>query len=608
MLWRRKKIEDFDLEIWGDRARVLDPGRGGEAHAEVSLPISEEDLTDTRWAGRVCRDLRTSAAKPCDLPETIGRELFKAVFGDKIRVAWLQRLADAKQAGRNLRLRLHLLAPELWDLPWELLYDPGDFFLATQTSTPVVRYVELADPVRPLRARLPIRVLAVAAHPREAGPLAIADEIEALKRSLKDLEDGGLLEIDLLEGATRSRLRRKLDEKVFHILHFIGHGTFDADRRAGALLLEGEAGESDAMSAQELSVLLGDHRELRLVVLNVCQGARRNVSDPFSGLAQGLIQRGLPAVVAMQCAISDEAAIVFSQTFYESLARREPIDRAITLARRAMFTDGFATEWAVPVLATRSARCQIFDLTWWEEVLELMRGLLNRWKYLIPILFVLGGLGAWFQLFGRRWIDPNPYWALSNPSECPGPPGLSIAFVKVEPPGRAPFCMGRTEITQHQWRKILGKPPTRRQGGGLPVVRVSWNDTRAFLAELNRRDPAGRYRLPTGEEWGYAAKGGVENPPPASSRTANCANKEEPDGFEDTAPVASYPPNPLGFYDMLGNASEWVSDGPAPGKKTRRGGGFNNALRNCSADSESVLDSGKRPGDAGFRIVREPVR
>jgi hypothetical protein len=284
------------------------------------------------------------------------------------------------------------------------------------------------------------------------------------------------------------------------------------------------------------------------------------------------------------------------------------MDRAVTLARNAMFTESLSPEWGSPVLATRSPDCQIFALTWWRELLELTNWMVRKGKYVLAVLIVLGALGGWFQLYGRRWIDTNPYWKLHNPSDCPSPSKVSIAFVKVEPPGKAPFCMSRFEITQHQWRKIVGKPPTRRKGAGLPVVRISWNDTRRFLGRLNRLDPASQYRLPTGEEWEYAARGGEADPPPASSETANCSNKEDPDGFEDTAPVGSYQPNLLGLCDMLGNASEWVSDSRNDGKKIRRGGGFNNAMKNCSVEKESALDPDRRPNDAGFRIVREPVK
>jgi hypothetical protein len=601
--------DDFDLLIEESRVRVLEPENGPGPYVELSRPFPEDALAGTLNPGNPCRDVMSNPPVSQKELSEIGASLFKAVFAGEILAAWRSRLKEAAKEKRPLRLRLHLPlegSSDPWAWPWELLHDQN--FLALFPSTPVVRYVESEGFRQPLRVRPPIRVLVVTAHPKKLENLAIHEEMGELDRTLGSLEDSEWVEMEQLEGATRERLRRKLAEKTFHILHFIGHGAFDPEARGGALLLEGEGGEPDAMPAQELSVLLGAHPDLRLVVLNVCHGARGNAANPFSGLAQSLIVGGLPAVVAMQSSISDAAALCFSRTFYESMARREPLDRAVSLARNAMFMHGHTPDWAAPILATRSPNCRIFDLTWWEEAWEFMKRIVYACRYLIIPGVILIALALGIRFYGMRWFDLNWISKHQNPSDCPSPKNVSIAFVKVEPPGKAPFCMSRFEITQHQWKKIVGRPPTRRKGAGLPVVRISWNDTRRFLGRLNRLDQAGQYRLPTGEEWKYAARGGEDDPPPASSGTANCSNKEDPDGFEDTAPVGSYQPNLLGLYDMFGNASEWVSDSAISGKKIRRGGGFANALKNCSVKYESALAPDRQPNDAGFRIVREPLK
>lgn len=609
-----RDADNFDLLIedvpGGDRrARVLDPENGREPYVDFSRSFLEDAFEGTLDPGGGCRDLKSIQPVSRDRASEIGTSLFNAIFVVEILFSWRLRLQQAQAAGKALRLRLRLKgSSELWAWPWELLRDPDLGFLALSPSTPVVRYVDSGGFRRPLRVRPPIRVLVVAAHPKGLGTLAVHEELRELERTLGSLEDSKWVEMEYLEGATRETLRRKLEEKSFHILHFVGHGAFDPDDRGGALLLEGKEGEPDPMPAEALSVLLGAHPDLRLVVLNVCHGARGNAADPFSGLTQSLIVGGLPAVVAMQSSVSDAAALCFARTFYEFVARRKPLDYAVSKARSVMFSDGHETEWAVPILVTRSPSCRIFDLTGWEEAWEFMKRIVYACRYLIIPGIILIVLAVGIRFYGMRWIDTNPYWRLHNPADCPSPKNVSVAFVKVEPPGKAPFCMSRFEITQHQWKQIVGRPPTRRKGGGLPVVRISWNDTRRFLGRLNRLDPAGHYRLPTGEEWEYAARGGEDDPPPASSDVANCSNKEDPDGFEDTAPVGSYQPNPLGLFDMLGNASEWVSDSDVPGRKIRRGGGFNNALRNCSTIAKSDLEPDRRPNDAGFRIVRESVR
>jgi CHAT domain-containing protein len=86
------------------------------------------------------------------------------------------------------------------------------------------------------------------------------------------------------------------------------------------LLFEDEQGRGSPIAGQVVGQLLHNHRPLRLVVLNACAGARSSPADPFAGTAQSLLQQGLPAVIAMQFEITDEAAITFSHALYAALA------------------------------------------------------------------------------------------------------------------------------------------------------------------------------------------------------------------------------------------------------------------------------------------------
>lgn len=80
--------------------------------------------------------------------------------------------------------------------------------------------------------------------------------------------------------------------------------------------MTGEDGGTHRLGAGDLALLLAEHRSLRLVVLNSCDTARASASDRFSSTASVLLRRGIPAVVAMQYEISDEAAITFARGFY----------------------------------------------------------------------------------------------------------------------------------------------------------------------------------------------------------------------------------------------------------------------------------------------------
>src|SRR5258705_259998 len=110
------------------------------------------------------------------------------------------------------------------------------------------------------------------------------------------------------------------------------------------------------------TMLIGARKSLRLVVLNCCESAKINVGDKFGNPAIGLMRTGwLPAVVAMQFPITDNAAIRMSEGFYSALANNRPVDDAITFARQ-LIQDQSRVEWGIPVLYMRSVDGKIFDV------------------------------------------------------------------------------------------------------------------------------------------------------------------------------------------------------------------------------------------------------
>ncbi len=133
-------------------------------------------------------------------------------------------------------------------------------------------------------------------------------------------------------------------------------------KQDGMLLLEDEFGKGKPISGQYLGTLLHDHHALQLVVLNACEGARTSQEDPYSGVAQTLVQQGIPAVIAMQFTIFESAAITFAQEFYGAIADGYPVDAALSEARKAIFASGNNVEWGTPVLFTRTPDGKIFNL------------------------------------------------------------------------------------------------------------------------------------------------------------------------------------------------------------------------------------------------------
>lgn len=148
----------------------------------------------------------------------------------------------------------------------------------------------------------------------------------------------------------------------YHIFHFVGHGGFDQQTESGVLLLEDEQGRSRLVNGHYLGALLRDHFSLRLALLNACEGARTSRSDPFAGVAQHLVQQGIPAVIAMQFEITDPAAITLAHEFYNALADNYGVDAALAEARKVLYAAGNDIEWGTPVLYMRAQSGQLFEV------------------------------------------------------------------------------------------------------------------------------------------------------------------------------------------------------------------------------------------------------
>jgi CHAT domain len=191
-------------------------------------------------------------------------------------------LRRADTSGRGLRLRLSLgTAPELLDVPWELLYRRPTF-LASQRRTPIVRFLEVGEEAPRQRIEGVVRILGVIANPRDLERLDVADERRRLERVLAAMLADGLVELDWLDPATPQELRRTLRDGNYHVLHFIGHGGTRGDD--SVLVLEDAEGASAPLSRTALVNLFADQRSLCLAVLNSCRalGRRSRIRSPAS--------------------------------------------------------------------------------------------------------------------------------------------------------------------------------------------------------------------------------------------------------------------------------------------------------------------------------------
>ena len=181
------------------------------------------------------------------------------------------------------------------------------------------------------------------------------------------------------------------------------------------------------------------------------------------------------------------------------------------------------------------------------------------------------------------------------------------------------FYMGKHEVTQKQWEKVMGTNPSDfKDCPDCPVEQVSWNDAQAFVRTLNAMEDSKRYRLPTEAEWEYAARGGSDGD--RYSADLNAIAWYDKNCNERPHKVGKKAPNGYGLHDMLGNVYEWVQDwkgpypggevtdpkGPARGKfRLIRGGSWETGPKSCRATHRLDATAGFRIHALGLRVLME---
>jgi formylglycine-generating enzyme required for sulfatase activity len=205
--------------------------------------------------------------------------------------------------------------------------------------------------------------------------------------------------------------------------------------------------------------------------------------------------------------------------------------------------------------------------------------------------------------------------------------GLAFDMVRV-PPGRfvdgegtekrtllvgRPFEIGVTLVTQALWRAVMGDSPSRFGGDDLPVEQVSWDDTQAFLRQIEVLGFRG-FRLSTEAEWAWAARCGVATWWAGADRAKSVAVVSR----QSTAPVGGLLPSAAGALDFSGNVWEWQRDvwldppaagvdvqGPASGsRRVYRGGSWSYVPQYARVAYRDVIAPGYRVNFLGVRLLR----
>ncbi len=350
-----KPYRDFELHI-GLEGYIRARSDQGERSTFISVEVPD----DIQLTLELIELDRTHEK----LLRKFGKQLYELIFPGDIHVHLNQTEAVARSNQQKLRLRLTIEPDSLASLPWEFIYrDESGFFLAVNPNTVLSRYLNLPLPITRVRRRAgPLHLLIILSNPTDQAQLD-SDAWEAMMRNtLATPFREQSLTMRTVKHATYEEIRNALLEQQPDIIQFIGHGLY-RDGKGYLTLVESETHQSWMVDDTRFAnIFLGADDHLGLLCLATSESAKSEAPQGFVGLAPQLVQRGVPAVVAMQYSARMTTTEIFLENFYTSIAARKPVDWAVQQARNAVSIKvGLDTrEFATPVLYMRAKDGNIF--------------------------------------------------------------------------------------------------------------------------------------------------------------------------------------------------------------------------------------------------------
>jgi hypothetical protein len=287
-------------------------------------------------------------------------------------VAAVQR---AQRQRRGLRITLEVGADEpakqLLGIPWELMVLPltrgaqldtgGEGFLLLNADVTLVRQVQGIGRNTAPQLTQPLKLQALVADPTDGRPIDVDATRAAIEQALAQDMSGRWY-----QGAdTLSALQERLRESSPQVLHLLCHGEL-SDTGQGTrsdLLFTHQDGYMQRVSAFDLAPALTLAPDLQLVVLQACYAGSTPTATLVSALGNGetermalesvalaIVRQGVPAVVAMQGEVAQDAAAAFVRACYRVLGRGGSLDQAIAAGRIAMHAAGGLADWGLPLV------------------------------------------------------------------------------------------------------------------------------------------------------------------------------------------------------------------------------------------------------------------
>lgn len=350
-----EKYTDFDLHV-SSGGSVWARSEEGEAEAKIS-----PEVPDVIEMG-----LKLIAVRAADAPvlKRVGQAFYNWLFPGPIHTHLHQTEAVARRENTRIRLRLQIEAKEIASLPLEFLYrKTGGYYLAVNPNTVLSRYLRLPMPPGSVRrCDGPLHMLVIIADPIDQARLHPPEWEAIILDALADPLANGQMTLKTVKRATRKEIRNALLQRNPDIIQFVGHGIYQ-DSKGYLALVDEKTNKTWLVDDDQFANLyLGHDDRLGLISLATCESAKTDDPPGFVGIAPKLVQRGVPAVVAMQYKVRITTAKVFLEAFYTAVAARKPIDWATQSARNAISLEfGLGSrEFATPVLYMRAKDGNIF--------------------------------------------------------------------------------------------------------------------------------------------------------------------------------------------------------------------------------------------------------
>ena len=293
----------------------------------------------------------------------LGRTLHDELFKGQLHDSWVTAQGVAQNRQDFLRLRIGMKDGRLQQLPWEALH-AGTRPLAAGTDVIFSRYIldrrqqHSISLAKSSESGQVLRILVVIASPDDQERLALTQEVKHLRVELHpenaDPEDTLVdIQLTILEQPGRAELTQELERGKYQVLHYAGHSNLGAS--GGDLyLVSRQTGLTERLSGEDLAGLLVNNG-IKLAVFNSCRGSFSSAAEDGwqeRNLAQALVNRGVPGVIAMTERIPDHVAITFTQLLYRNLKKGQSIDLSLNRTRQGLISAYGSHQfyWALPTL------------------------------------------------------------------------------------------------------------------------------------------------------------------------------------------------------------------------------------------------------------------